>query len=376
MAPLLPGLNYFPSGAKAPDIATSTARLKPYPDTNLVPLLVDLTSAALKPLRLRTLTPALKRWATPGLLHSAAFWWAAAVVRDRCGIANVFPVDACRCQRADCRLASRSWPAHTDLDRAHTMIASLAGGVDCRLLRRERCPFTRPAEAQRTGTLPREHIARRIADGHDRIVERCLDVRDCERHILALFLLERFLLALFLGRCSCCCRWFRHKLCLRRCFLLVRYRALARTFTRAGIGVRPLTAHRKIPAMTVSAVRADLDEPFDVHRDFFAQIALNAAFALHDLANAVDLFFVQVLNFLRAFNARRFQDAPRGRHADPIDMGQCDVRMLLARKIDACNTCHIQPLLRGRPGAASRGVSPGVVCVSNSRKSPAPRRGV
>ena len=67
-------------------------------------------------------------------------------------------------------------------------------------------------------------------------------------------------------------------LCLTRRLLLVRNGAAARTLAGAGVGVRPLPAHRQAAAMPQPAVGAHLDVTLDVHRDFFAQVAFDRAF--------------------------------------------------------------------------------------------------
>src|SRR4026207_611168 len=81
------------------------------------------------------------------------------------------------------------------------------------------------------------------------------------------FFLKLFFLAGLAGA-------FAMGLCLRRCFLLIGDGAAPRSLARARVGMRPLAAHRQAAAMPHSAVRAHLDMTLDVHRDFFAQIAL------------------------------------------------------------------------------------------------------
>src|SRR5579884_2004330 len=129
-------------------------------------------------------------------------------------------------------------------------------------------------------------------------------------------------------------------LCLRRRFLFVRYRALARTFARAGVGVRALSALREVAAMAISAIGADFDEPLDVHRNILAQIAFDVALRLNHLADAIDLVFVEVLNLLVGIDLRGSENAGRPRIADAVDISERDVHVLIARKIDACNACH------------------------------------
>ena len=63
--------------------------------------------------------------------------------------------------------------------------------------------------------------------------------------------------------------------------------------------------------MAKSAIRADFDKPLDVHRNVLAQIALDRTFRLDDLADAVDLFFSEILNFLHGIDFGRVQNARR-----------------------------------------------------------------
>src|SRR5690349_9250524 len=104
--------------------------------------------------------------------------------------------------------------------------------------------------------------------------------------------------------------------------------------------MRALAANRQVAAMTESAIRADFDQPLDVHRDVLAEIALDAAFALDDLADAVDLVFVEVLHLFFAVDIGSGDDPGRARMPDAVDVGQRDPGVLVARKIHACNTCH------------------------------------
>src|SRR6266849_8947655 len=60
---------------------------------------------------------------------------------------------------------------------------------------------------------------------------------------------------------------------LRRSLLLIRDGAAPRTLPGARVGVRPLAAHGQAAAMPHPAIRTHLDVPFDVHRNFLAQIA-------------------------------------------------------------------------------------------------------
>jgi hypothetical protein len=62
--------------------------------------------------------------------------------------------------------------------------------------------------------------------------------------------------------------------------------------------MRTLSADGQIAPVPVSAVRADFDEPLDVHRSVLAQVAFDSTFGLNGLTNAVHFFLAEVLNFL------------------------------------------------------------------------------
>ena len=139
-------------------------------------------------------------------------------MRNRREVLDGAHFDARGCQRANCRFAPRSRTAYPHIHRAYPVIARHVGGVRCRLLRREWRALTRSTEAERTRTLPRNHVARHIGDGHDGVVERSLYMHQSVRNVLALFLLKRLLLAFFLGSgCAARCCWLCHKTSGIRC---------------------------------------------------------------------------------------------------------------------------------------------------------------
>src|SRR5580658_2168817 len=150
-------------------------------------------------------------WVLGTSLYATPFRRTAAVVRNRRGVFDRPHFDSGRGERTDCRLATGARSAYPHIDRADSMIARHAGGVRCGLLRGERSAFTRATKAERPRTFPRQHIAGHIGNGDDGVVERSLHVHQSVGNVLALFLLERFLLAFFLGRRSAACYyWFCH----------------------------------------------------------------------------------------------------------------------------------------------------------------------
>src|SRR5215813_2844145 len=169
-------------------------------------------------------------------------------MRDRRHVLDRAHVESGGSKGTDSRLASGTRSAHHHVNTAHAMVTRLVGCVGSRLLRGERCALARSTEAQRTRTLPRHRVPTGIGDGDNGVVERSLHMHQSVRNVLELLLFELFAGLALLLRCGTCC--LSHVLCLRRRFLLIRYRALARTLAGAGVGVGALSANRKAAAMT------------------------------------------------------------------------------------------------------------------------------
>src|SRR6266568_8305786 len=142
----------------------------------------------------------------PSLLRRTA-----AVVRNRRDILDIANFNAGCSQRTDRRFASGTWAADSHFHAAHAMIASHISGVRGSLLRGEGRTLTRSAKTERTRTLPGEDISRLVRDSHNRVVEGRLNVHHAKRDVLALLLLEGFLLALLLRRRGAARCWFCHK---------------------------------------------------------------------------------------------------------------------------------------------------------------------
>src|SRR6185437_833569 len=152
------------------------------------------------------------------------------------------------------------------------------------------------------------------------------------------FFLNCFFLPFFSGVAPAAAGFAILGLCTR--FLLVRYSTFARPFAGASVSVGPLPADGQVASVAVSAIRADLNQPLDVHGDVFAQIAFDAALAFDSLANAIDLVLVEILNLLVHIHIGAGEKARGTRVPDAIDVSERDIHVLIARKIDACNTCH------------------------------------
>ena len=106
--------------------------------------------------------------------------------------------------------------------------------------------------------------------------------------------------------------------------------------------------------MPHAAVRPDLDEALDVQRHLATEVALDLVRAVDDLAEPVDLVFREVPNARVRVDVRLLEDLLAGRQPDPVDVGEGDLDALLARDVDARNTCHR--------------VSPAAACAWDSRR--------
>src|SRR5262249_2092970 len=190
------------------------------------------------------------------LLHSPLLRRTAPIMRNGRHVANGADVDTGSRQSAHRALAARTRAGNPDFHRPQTAFTRLVSCGERRLVCGERGTLARSAEPERTGARPGDDVAFLVANRDDRVVERRLDVHDAVVDDALLLLLE----ALLLAACFCWC--FRHdslSLCLTGRLLLVCHRAAARTLAGAGVGVRPLAAHRQAAAMAQSAIRAHLD---------------------------------------------------------------------------------------------------------------------
>src|SRR4029077_12878701 len=176
-------------------------------------------------------------------------------------------------------------------------------------------------------------------------------------HNALLFLFAEFFLPLrrFRSCCGCWCSargcgvfWFfghfvaspLRTLLARHGLLLCCDGALPRTLARARVGVRSLTAHRKIPAVTQAAIALNFNQSADVHLHFFAEVAFHAPLGLNGGANPRDLIFGEVFDFLGGIHFRLFSERTRARLANAVDGGEADPEPLVGRQINTCNACH------------------------------------
>ena len=81
-------------------------------------------------------------------------------------------------------------------------------------------------------------------------------------------------------------------------------------------------------------------QSLDVQGHLAAQVALDLVAPVDDLAQPVDLLVGQVADPGVRVDVGLGEDLLAGRQTDPEDVGQGDLDALLARDVDAGDTCH------------------------------------
>src|SRR5215207_3505436 len=259
----------------------------------------------------------------------------AAVVRLRGDVLDLTDLEAGRLQRADRRLPARARALDEDVDPAHAVLLRLATGVLRGQLGRERGRLAGALEADVTGRGPGDHVPQRVADGHDRVVERALDVRVPVGDVL--LLLAPDLLDSAGGRTGP----GRHvPSLLLPSGLLLAGDGLLRPLAGPGVGLRALAVHRQAAAVPDTLVGADLDLPADVLRHLAAQVALDPVVGVDVVAQPDQVLVGQVAGAQVGVDAGRGQRGVRAGLADAVDVGERDLHPLLAGEVDAGEACH------------------------------------
>src|SRR6478672_7265509 len=120
---------------------------------------------------------------------AAALAWPAAVVRHRRHILDPGDLEPGRSQGTDRRLTARTRALHEHVDLLQAVLLRGARGLLGGELRSERRRLARALEANIAGARPRQGVPLLVGDGHDRVVERRLDVRLPVQDVLLLFAL-------------------------------------------------------------------------------------------------------------------------------------------------------------------------------------------
>ena len=92
--------------------------------------------------------------------------------------------------------------------------------------------------------------------------------------------------------------------------------------------------------MPKPAIAADLLKALDVQRDLAAEVTLDREAAVDDLADLRDLRLGEIAHAHRAVHARLLENIARRRRPDPEDVAKRHVDALLARDVNAGDTCH------------------------------------
>src|SRR4051812_47773597 len=102
-----------------------------------------------------------------------------------------------------------------------------------------------------------------------------------------------------------------------------------RTLLRACVRVRALTANRQALAMADATVRADIHQSLDVHRDFRAERALDLEIPVDHLAKLRHVGVGQIANTKVRVDARLLENFAGAAAADPKNVRQSDLDLLL-----------------------------------------------
>src|SRR5258708_1868287 len=248
-------------------------------------------------------------WPILWLLYAAPLTRATAVVGLWSDVLDAEHLQAGGLERANRGLTPRAGALDEHLDLLETVLDALAGGRVGRDLGGERSRLARALEPSAAGGLPRDHVAPRVCQGDDRVVERSLDVRLADRDVLA----NATAAALRASRSG--------HLLLGRLLLagdLHSLRALA--CARVGLGV--LAVHGEPAAVAQPSVGADLLKPLDVLRALAAQVALDGHVVVDQLTQLDDLVLGQVANLAVWLDVSLLEQLVRLRAADPVDVGE------------------------------------------------------
>src|SRR5262249_1710730 len=99
--------------------------------------------------------------------------------------------------------------------------------------------------------------------------------------------------------------------------------------------------------MSHATITADVDQALDVQLDLAAQIALDAIFAVQDLADPPNLLLGQVAHSDVRVDVGFLENVKPIRVADTKDIGDRNLDLLVTRDVNPSNTCHTALLLSG-----------------------------
>src|SRR5215207_9871422 len=291
---------------------------------------------------------------------------AATVVRLRGDVLDLTDLEAGRLQRADRRLTARTRALDEDVDPAHAVLLRLAARVLGRQLRGERGRLAGALETDVAGGRPRDDVPQRIADGHDRVVERALDVGVPVGDVLLLLAPD----LLDAGGRTSPGRHVRRPLLPSG--LLLAGDGLLRPLAGPRVGLGALAVHGQAAAVPDALVATDLDLAADVLRHLAAQVALDPVVPVDVVPQRDQVLVGQVADAHVTADAGGGEGGVRAGLADAVDVRERDLQPLLAGEVDAGEACHaggcsfwFPEVCRlpdpRRPGAGP-GLRPGVAC--------------
>src|SRR4026208_2466005 len=92
--------------------------------------------------------------------------------------------------------------------------------------------------------------------------------------------------------------------------------------------------------MPQATIAADVHQPFDVHLNLLATIALDTPLLVDHRTNTVNLFLGQLANAPIDADARFAQYLVSARAPDPVDVRQTNLSSLVSWQVDTCYACH------------------------------------
>src|SRR5213594_687544 len=250
----------------------------------------------------------------------------APIVRNRRHVADRADLQACGGERLDRGFAPRAGALHAYVHAPDAQVHRLPRRLLRRHGARERGRLLRALEPGLARGSPGEGVPLHVRDRDKRVVERRRDVG----HAFGLDHLLGALRARCLGLCH---------LLFQEGLLLARDRA-PRPLLGARVGVRALAAHRQSLAMPRAAVRPDVHQPLDVHRDLGPKRALDFVVPLDHLAQPRDLRVAQVTNARISTHAGLRENLLRVSRADAVDVREGVQNFLVAWQVDARYACH------------------------------------
>src|SRR5499427_1909395 len=270
----------------------------------------------------------------------------AAVVGDRSDILDGAHLQAGRLQRPDRGFPAGAGAFDEYIDLAHAVLHGPARAGLRGHLRRVGRRLPRSLEAHLPGGGPGDHVADGVGDRDDRVVEGAPDMSVPVGYVLA------FLAAHLLGAGTAL---WRHLLPVREvvgpCYglllggLLLAGHGLLPALARPGIGLRPLAVHRQPAAVADALVAADLHLAPDIRLNLAAEVTFDPIRAVDPVTELHDVVVGQIVHPDVAADPGGVQRLPGAGAADPVDVGEGDLKALLAREVDTNQTCHVRAVL-------------------------------